>query len=224
MPSLNQLMVENTTMLVVKNPRMSWRGIQVINGHYPGSGRDDFTFDFDFVNNEFQILPFHFRPVQMSVTELQKRDASIRLMQTQSLLTAINNLNFTIHVEQDAIILDTYTPLHDYRRGTNSVDSPDRTRPPTVAAPAGRHFIAYFHTHPHSESIRPPTPSSDWNEVPRVGRPGSNQVLHFMIECNKRIWGLLPERRAFIVGRIDGTALSTIDQSCNGFNYCWIMS
>ena len=92
------------------------------------------------------------------------------------------------------------------------------------ATPAGRSIAGYFHTHPASPQMRPPTPSADWNIVPGVGRPGSDARLHFMIEANRRVWGLMARRHAFIVGILQGTRLRGIDQSTPQINYCWGMS
>lgn len=218
MPSLNDLMCRRTTLCIVANPGVSGQAEIVIDGAY----RDGRPFTFDFISNRFQILPVRFQPNPMNASETQRRSASIALFQNQTLLAALNGMNFSLGVEQDAIILDDGR-LHDPRQGRDSVHSPDRTTPPTQAAPPNRRFVGYFHPHPHSLSMRPPTPSSDWNDVPGVGVPGAGSVLHFMIESNKRIWGLLPNRRAFIVGAIRENGFVTIDQgparSC-----CWAVS
>lgn len=218
MPSLNEIMCSNTTLCIVENPSVSRQARVVINGFCNGR-----RFTFDFVSNDFQVVPVRFHPSPMNATEVQSRNTSIALFQNQALLDELNDMDFSLGVEQDAIILDDGS-LHDLRRGQDSVHSPDRTTSPTPTAPPRRHFVGYFHTHPHSRSMRPPTPSADWNEVPGVGFPGAGSVLHFMIEGNKRIWALSQNRRAFIVGVIRGTRLFTIDQRSNGYSACWVLS
>jgi len=236
MPSLNQLMCGNTTLVIVLSHTL--RG-QPLNPPVPGQVRrpvpppraqivvdgrcNGRQFIFDFVSADFQIMPVRFQPHPMTGSERQKRDASIALFQNQTLLTELNGLHFNLGVEQDAVILDNGA-LHDLRRGRDSSHSPDRANPPTQAVPPGRRFFGYFHTHPYSSSIRPPTPSSDWNVVPGVGVPGVDSVLHFMIESNKRIWGLSQNRRAFIVGVIDQGQLLTMDPASNAFSSCWALS
>ncbi len=220
MPSLNEIMCCNSTLCIVANPSVS-RQAQIVT-HRMSSGT---RFTFDFISNDFQIYPagVRFHPSPMDPSEIQKRNTSIALFHNRTLVTALDGMDFTLGVEQDAIILDGGS-LHDPRIGQDSVHSPDRTNPPTQPAPPNRRFDGYFHTHPHSSSMRPPTPSSDWNEVPAVGFPGVGSVLHFMIESNKRIWGLLRNRRAFIVGVIQRSHLFTIDRGSNAYNSCWVLS
>jgi len=218
MPTLNEIMCSHTTLCIVENPGVSRRSQIVTNGFCNGR-----RFTFDFVSNDFQIVPVRFHPSPMNAGEAQKRDASIALFQNQTLLRALNGMRFNLGVEQDAVILDDGS-LHDLRRGQDSMHSPDRTRRPTEATPSTRRIAGYFHTHPHSPSMRPPTPSADWNEVPGAGFPGASSVLHFMIEGNKRVWGLLQNRRAFIVGVIQGSRLFTINQGSSARNSCWVLS
>ena len=45
-----------------------------------------------------------------------------------------------------------------------------------------------------------------------------------VIEANRRVWGLMASRHAFIVGILQGTRLRGIDQSTPQINYCWGMS
>jgi hypothetical protein len=242
MPSLNDIMSRNTTLSIVEH---SVSGIArvVIDGEYypPPSDRSRSRLTFDFISNDFQIVPVRFFQNSLNGSEIQKRNASIVLFQNHTLLTSLigpapssmalggaatagtPGINFNSGVEQDAIILDNGR-LHDIRRGRDTSHSPDRTNQTTIAVPSGRQFVAYFHTHPYSLSMRPPTPSSDWNEVPGVGFPGRNSILHFMIEGNKRIWGLLDNRRAFIVGIIRGNAFLTLDAGSNAINHCWQLS
>jgi len=188
-----------------------------------GEGRSRSRFAFDFSSGIFQIMPVRFEPDPMNGSEQQIRNRSVALFRNSTLLNLINGMVFNIPIEQDSIILDDGT-LHDFRKGEDTVNSPDRTRVPTRRAPRGRRFVGYFHTHPHSAQMRPPTPTSDWNMVPGVGYPGTGTALHFMIESNKRVWGLLRNRRAFIVGMVQGTRLYTINQTDPGYNTCWILS
>lgn len=218
MPSLNELMCARTTLCIVPNPGDSGRAQVVMNGVVGGD-----RFRFDFVSSNFQIMPVNFDPDPMSGAEIQIRNRSIALFRNSTLLSLINGMAFNIGIEQDSIILDDGT-LHDFRKGEDTVHSPDRTRVSTRPAPRGRRFAGYFHTHPQSIQMRPPTPSSDWNMVPGVGFPGTGAVLHFMIESNKRVWGLLRDRRAFIVGMVRGTRLFTINTSDPGYAMCWNLS
>lgn len=218
MPSLNVLMCRNTILCIVENPSVSGQARTVTNGYCNGQ-----RFTFDFISNNFQILPVRFNPSPMNGTEIQVRNRSIALFQNRTLLRLLNGMSFDLSIEQDTIILDDGS-LHDFRKGQDSVHSPDRTRLPTRRVPPGRRFVGYFHTHPHSVSMRPPTPSSDWNEVPGVGFPGVGPALHFMIEGNKRVWGLMQNRRAFIVGVMQRSRLYTIDRSSRAFNFCWVLS
>lgn len=222
MPSLNEIMCSQTTLVISVNGGASAGSYRVRNGIGipPGiTGR----FNFDFISENFTISPVRFQPRAMAGNEMQIRDASIALFQTQRLLTQLNGMNFNQGVEQDAIILDDGS-LHDLRRGRNSTYSPDRTRTPTQPRPAGRSFVGYFHTHPSAIVMRPPTPAADWNEVPGVGVPGTGSVLHFMIECNKKIWGLLHNRHAFIVGKIHNSQFRRMPPTVVGFGHCWRLS
>lgn len=214
MPTLNFLMCRRTDLLIAcGSPLGSLQ--RVINGSCGGR-----PFEFDFVSSPFQVPPVRFRPEAMDGPEAQRRDASVALVSSQTVLSALSGLNLRVGVEQDAVILDDGL-LHDPRRGRDSVNSPDRTNPPTERAPAGRHFVGYLHTHPFSENMRPPTPSSDWNEVPGVGFPGRDAILHFMIESNGRVWGFLRPRRTFLVGAIDAGNLLTVDPSSPDHGVCW---
>ncbi|MCE7957479.1 MAG: hypothetical protein DYH06_06010 [Acidobacteria bacterium ACB2] len=216
MPTLNEIMCIRTVLCIVR-PGVS--GMQTVtNGMCDGQ-----RFDFDFVSSDFQVPPVHFHPRRMDASEAQRRDASIALFQSWPLLEALASISFTLHVEQDALILDGGT-LHDLRKGRDSMNSPDRTRTPTEAPPAGRQVVGYFHTHPDAAVMRPPTPSADWNPVPGVGIPGVGTALHFMIESNRRAWGLLANRRAFIVGAVRATRLYTVDPGSDGFDHCWELS
>lgn len=214
MPTLNFLMCRQTDLLIAFGSPIG-RLQRVINGSCEGS-----PFEFDFASSPFQVPPVRFQPQAMDGAEAQRRDASVALVSNQTVLAALSGLTLRVGVEQDAVILDNGL-LHDPRRGRDSVNSPDRTNPPTEPVPAGRRFVGYFHTHPFSEQMRPPTPSSDWNEVPGVGYPGRDAILHFMIEGNGRVWGLLRPRRTFIVGAIEGGSFLTVDPSSPGHGTCW---
>jgi hypothetical protein len=218
MPSLNELMCCHTTLCIVENPSVSRRSQVVTNGFCNGR-----RFTFDFMSHDFQIVPVTFQPSPMNGAEQQKRTASVTLFQNGTLLTALSGVHFDLGVEQDVLILDDGS-LHDLRRGQDSAHSPDRTRRPTLATPPHRQIAGYFHTHPQAAVMRPPTPASDWNEVPGVGFPGADAVLHFMIECSRRVWGLLSNRRAFLVGVIQGSGLLTLDATSSARNSCWILS
>ena len=217
MPTLNEIMCIRTVLCIARGPGSS--GVETVtNGICDGA-----RFDFDFVSSEFRIPPVRFVPVRMSADEARRRDASIALFRSRALLEALNGISFALHVEQDALILDGGT-MHDLRRGQDSTYSPDRTRTPTEATPPGRRVVGYFHTHPPAAVMRPPTPSADWNVVPGVGTPGVGDALHFMIESNRRAWGLLANRRAFIVGAVRATLLHGVDPDSEAFHYCWELS
>jgi hypothetical protein len=218
MPSLNELMCCHTTLCIVENPSVSRRSLVVTNGFCNGH-----RFTFDFLSHGFQIVPVTFQPDAMTASEQQKRTASVALFQNSTLLTALSGVPFDLGVEQDALILDDGS-LHDLRRAQDASHSPDRTRRPTLATPPHRQIAGYFHTHPPAALMRPPTPASDWNEVPGVGFPGSDAVLHFMIECSRRVWGLLSNRRAFLVGVIQGSGLLTLDPASRTCHVCWALS
>ena len=217
MPTLNEIMCIRTVLCIVRGPGSS--GLETVtNGICDGV-----RFDFDFVSGDFQIPPVHFHPVRMNADEARRRDASIALSRSRPLLESLNGISFALHVEQDALILDSGT-THDLRRGQDSTYSPDRTATPTQATPSGRRVVGYFHTHPPAAVMRPPTPSADWNVVPGVGSPGVGDALHFVIESNRRAWGLLANRRAFIVGAVRATQLHSIDPGTDPFSYCWELS
>ena len=220
MPTLNELMCAHTTLCFV--PGGSGQA-QIIRNGMSGRGETRSRFMFDFIASNFQILPVRFQPSPMNGVEQRIRNRSVALFRNSTLLRQINGMVFNIPIEQDSTILDDGV-LHDFRKGEDTVHSPDRTRVPTRPAPRGRRIAGYFHTHPYSVQMRPPTPSADWNIVPGVGRPGTGTALHIMIESNKRVWGLLQNRRAFIVGMVRGTRLFTINQRDGGYTHCWILS
>jgi hypothetical protein len=216
MPTLNELMTHNTTFVFVVPPR---RGRQQTfrNGR---CGTAAFTFDMTRHNHPFQMMPTIFVPRLMTGPEIQRRNESIALFQNPTLRRDLVAMDFNMGVEQDAFILDDGT-LHDLRGGQDSRHSPDRVTHPNEPVPSGRRCVGYFHTHPFSHSIRPPTPSSDWNPVPGIGAPGSGPELHFMIEGNRRVWGFLQNRHAFIVGRIEKFQFLTINPGSSARNCCW---
>ena len=217
MPTLNVLMCAHTMLSIVENPAVSTRAVIVVNGRV---GRVRFLFNF--TDNRFRILSMRFQPRLMTGDQQQRRDRSIALFRNPTLLTAISRLTLKTGGEQDAVILDDGS-LHDLRRSPSRGHSPNRVAHPTQATPASRSIAGYFHTHPASPQMRPPTPSADWNVVPGVGRPGSDDKLHFMIEATRRVWGLMADRHAFIVGILQGTRLHGIDRSTPQFNFCWRM-
>ncbi len=220
MATLNEIMCHRTTLNIVVDPSVSGDSEIVRNGYFISPRR---PLEFNFTAHNFEIVPVCFAPRLMNAAERQKRDASIALCRNQTFLNHLGAMSFNIGVEQDAMIMDGGS-LHDLRKGQDRSHSPDRTSSPTRPLPQGRRIVGYFHTHPHAAGLLPPTPSADWNEVPGVGFPGVGPALHFMIECHQRIWGLVQNRHAFIVGKVHRNRLVTIDQDTEQYNFCWRLS